>query len=254
MVVILAGGFGTRLAEYTDVIPKPLVTIGSHPILWHIMNRYSYFGHKDFCIALGYKGDNVKKFFLDAAQLDADFTINLKTGEKNLLKPSQVDWNVNLVDTGLHTMTGGRLKRLKKILKNETFLLTYGDGLSDVDLDELVRFHKKMGRMVTVTAVRPTARFGELKVNSDGTVASFAEKPQTDTGWINGGFFVIEPEFLDFIKDDETILEREPLEKAVELGELAAFMHTGFWQCMDTKRDRDYLTSLINSNQAPWLI
>ena len=252
-VVILAGGFGTRLAEYTDIIPKPMVSIGERPILWHIMKRYAHYGHKDFHIALGYKGDAVKKYFLDNNQVSSDFTIDLGTGKLSHFDRDNVDWRVTLVDTGLDTLTGGRVKRLQSFIGKDSFLLTYGDGLADIDVDALLAFHKKNKKMVTVTAVRPSARFGELQIDGD-LVYSFLEKPQTESGWINGGYFVVEPEFLDLIEDDSTILERGPLERAAELGQLAAYKHSGFWQPLDTLRDRNILEELWDSKKAPWNI
>ena len=250
-IIILAGGFGTRLSEYTESIPKPMVSIGGTPILCHIMKIFAHYGHIDFFVALGYKAEVIKEYFLNYSTLNADFTIDLGTGTVNSHSLNEVDWKVTLVDTGLHSMTGGRVRRMKHYIGNETCLLTYGDGLSDLDLDELVAFHKSHGKMVTVTAVRPGARFGELKIKG-GQVVSFQEKPQTGQGWINGGYFVFEPEFFDLIQDDGTILERDPLEQAVELNELMAFQHKGFWYCMDTKRDRDNLEVLWNSGKAPW--
>ena len=251
-VVILAGGFGTRLSEYTETIPKPMVTIGGRPILWHIMKTYSKYGFKDFIIALGYKAHVVKEYFLNYRILNSDFTVNLGTGDFHTYQSEETDWEVTLVDTGLDTMTGGRIKRLKSYIGDEPFLLTYGDGVSDINISELTEFHRNHGKMVTVSAVRPSARFGELLVTEDYQVEAFKEKPQTGEGWINGGFFVMEPEFLNFIECDSTILEREPLERVAQSGKLKAFMHNGFWQCMDTKRDRDFLESLWVSGKAPW--
>ena len=219
-VIILAGGLGTRLSEYTKTIPKPMVLINGKPMILRIMNFFSKYGFKDFYIALGYKGDVIKKYF-----------------KKNL---RNYDWNVNLIDTGKKTMTGGRLKRLKKYLGNETFLMTYGDGLSNVNLKRLIQSHKKNNKMVTLTAVRPPARFGYLKLKGH-FVNYFKEKSKADEGWINGGFFVMEPEFLRFIKSDQTYLEREPLEKLTKIKNLCAFKHKGFWQCVDTVRDKKNL-------------
>ncbi|MDC3221727.1 glucose-1-phosphate cytidylyltransferase [Planktomarina sp.] len=252
-VVILAGGFGTRLAEYTDITPKPMVAVGDRPIIWHIMRRYAQYGHKDFHLALGYKADVIKKYFLDNNKVSSDFTIDLKSGEQTYFSRDNVDWKVSLIDTGLNTLTGGRLKRLKSFIGNETFLLTYGDGLADIDIEKLLTFHKKHKKMVTVTAVRPSARFGELKIENE-IVTSFVEKPQIETGWINGGYFVVEPEFLDLIDEDSSVLEREPLELATAMGELVAYKHYGFWQCMDTKRDHDLLNELYEGGTAPWLV
>ena len=250
-VVILAGGFGTRLSEYTEVVPKPMVSIGGLPMLKHIMNRYAHFDHKDFYLALGYKADLIKDYFINYRSLKSDFTVDLSTGIVEHHKQEITDWKVTLVDTGLGSMTGGRVKRLQSFIGNEPFMLTYGDGLADIDLDALLSFHRSHGKMVTVTAVRPSARFGELIIDN-GQVMSFMEKPQIAKGWINGGYFVIQPEFLDLISGDSTILEREPLEAASSLGELMAYKHDGFWQCMDTKRDKDFLEECWNSKNAKW--
>ena len=225
-VVLLAGGFGTRISEYTKTIPKPMINIGGKPLLWHIMKLYAKQGFKDFYIALGYRGEVIKKYF----------------------NKQFYDWNINLIDTGQNTMTGGRLKRLKKYLENETFMLTYGDGLSNINLKKLVSFHKKNKKLVTLTAVRPPARFGVLKLKGN-YVDYFKEKSKLDEGWINGGFFVIEPEFFQFIKKDGTYLEREPLEQVTKKRQLAAFRHQGFWQCMDTKRDKDKLEKIIKQKK-----
>jgi glucose-1-phosphate cytidylyltransferase len=248
-VILLAGGFGTRLAEYTDVIPKPMVPVGGKPILWHIMQTYARFGHNDFYIALGYKAEVIKEYFLNYRALNADFTVDLASGSVQSHQLDAVDWRVTLVNTGDASMTGGRVKRMKSFIGNETCMLTYGDGVADIDLGELLAFHRSHGKMVTVSAVRPAARFGELKI--DGTrVVSFQEKPQMHDGWINGGYFVIEPEFFDYIEGDGTLLEREPMERVTQLGELMAYKHEGFWQCMDTKRDREVLEKhwMENSN------
>ena len=249
-VIILAGGFGTRFSEYTNTIPKPMITIGGKPILWHIMQTYAKFGHKDFYLALGYKAELIKDYFLNYRSLNANFTIELGSGNILSHQLDQVDWKVTLVDTGDKTMTGGRLKRMKEFIGDEPFMLTYGDGVTDINLDEVLKFHRSHGKLVTMSAVRPAARFGELELEGD-VVRSFKEKPQMHEGWINGGFFIIEPKFFDFIDDDSTFLEREPLEKATKLGELMAYKHKGFWHCMDTKRDHDLLESLWRSG-APW--
>ena len=225
-VILLAGGFGTRLSEYTKTIPKPMIKIGGKPMLLHIMKQYAKHGFKDFYIALGYRGEVIKKFF-----------------NKRFF-----DWNINLIETGKNTMTGGRLKRLKKYMGKETFMMTYGDGLSNVNLKKLLKFHKKNKKIVTLTAVRPPARFGALKLKGQ-RVSYFKEKAKLDEGWINGGFFVIQPGFFKFIKNDSTYLEREPLEKATKKKQLAAFKHDGFWQCMDTKRDRDKLNEILKSKK-----
>ena len=250
-VVILAGGFGIRLSEYTDSIPKPMVTVGGRPILWHIMNTYAKFEHKDFYIALGYKSEVIKEYFLNYRALNSDFTVDLLHGDIVAHQQDVVDWRVTLVATGLNSMTGGRVKRMQDFIGDETFLLTYGDGVANIDLDALVEFHKNHGKMVTVSAVHPSARFGELSINNN-VVTSFQEKPQTTQGWINGGYFVIEPEFFNLIEGDSTILEKDPLEKAAKMGELMSYQHYGFWQCMDTKRDRDSLEYLWNTDSAPW--
>jgi len=252
-VVILAGGFGTRLSEYTETIPKPMVAIGGKPILWHIMNRYAYFGHNDFYLALGYKAELIKEYFLNYRALNSDFTVDLSTGTISTHQADSEDWKVTLIHTGIDSMTGGRVKRIEPFIGKEAFLLTYGDGVADIDIHALLEFHKSHGKMVTVTAVHPGARFGELDIN-DGKVDSFKEKPQMGQGWINGGYFVVQAEFFDLIEGDKTILEKEPLERVAELGELMAYQHDGYWQCMDTKRDRDHLEELWDENRAPWKV
>jgi len=251
-VIILAGGFGTRLSEYTEMIPKPMVSIGGKPILWHIMNHYAFFGHKDFHLALGYKSEIVKEYFLNYKNLNSDFSVNLGSGSISHEHNNNIDWNVTLTQTGLNSMTGGRVKRLQTQIGNQTFLLTYGDGVSNINIDDLVSFHRSHGKMVTVSAVHPAARFGELNLEGD-KVTTFKEKPQTTRGWVNGGYFVIEPDFFDYIDGDSTILEKDPLEKVSELGELMAYRHHGFWQPMDTKRDRDSLEEMWLSGSPPWL-
>lgn len=250
-VILLAGGFGTRLAEYTDIIPKPMVAIGGKPILWHIMQIYAKYEHKDFYIALGYKAEVIKDYFLNYRSLNADFSVDLGTGVVTPHQMDSVDWRVTLVNTGDKSMTGGRVKRMQKFIGNETCMLTYGDGVADIDLDALLDFHRSHGKMVTVSAVRPAARFGELEM--DGIrVTRFQEKPQLHDGWINGGFFIIEPDFFDLIEGDDTYLEREPLEKVSQMDELRAYKHDGFWQCMDTKRDRDNLEDIFINKGGPW--
>ena len=243
-VILLAGGFGTRLSEYTEVVPKPMVQIGGKPILWHIMQTYAHFGHKDFYVALGYKAEIIKDYFLNYRALNSDFTVNLASGDITPHQTNGVDWRVTLVNTGNSSMTGGRVKRLASFIGNETFMLTYGDGVADINLDALMTFHRSHGKMVTISAVRPAARFGELEIHGHN-VMSFQEKPQLHDGWVNGGYFVIEPEFFEFISGDETLLEREPLEKAAKAGELMAYHHDGFWQCMDTLRDKEILEKKI---------
>jgi len=250
-VVILAGGFGTRLSEYTESIPKPMVAIGGKPILWHVMQWYAFYGHKDFYIALGYKAEIIKEYFLKFNSINSDFTINIRSGKLDILSSNGLDWRVTLVDTGQNSMTGGRVKRIEPYIGKEPFMLTYGDGVADVNLNTLLEFHNNHKKMVTVTAVHPVARFGELEMKGE-IVKSFQEKPQVTRGWINGGFFVCQPEFLSLIKDDSTILEREPLETVASQGELMAYKHNGFWQCMDTKRDKDFLENLWEKMEAPW--
>jgi len=228
-VIILAGGFGTRLGEVTDLIPKPMVQIGGKPIMIHIMELYAYYGHTDFFIALGYKADIIKNYF----------------NNQNL------PWNINMIDTGLDTLTGGRCKIVSKSIGNETCFLTYGDGLSDVNINNLLKFHQKNKKLITVTAVHPSARFGELNLDGD-KVLSFKEKPQLQKGWINGGFFVVEPGFFNYIENPNVMLEREPIEKATSDSQLYAYRHEGFWQCMDTRRDHKLLEKLWGNNKAPW--
>ena len=252
-VIILAGGFGTRLSEYTELIPKPMVPVGGKPILWHILQRYASYGHKDFYIALGYKSEIIKEYFLKLNSINSDFSIDLSSGKMTIHNSAGLDWKVTLVDTGLDSMTGGRLKRMQPFIGNEPFMLTYGDGVADIDINALVDFHQDHGKMVTVTAVHPAARFGELEM--DGKyVKSFQEKPQVTTGWINGGFFICQPAFFDLIDGDATILECEPLENVAQQNQLMAYKHNGFWQCMDTKRDKDLLEELWTKKQAPWYI
>ena len=250
--IILAGGFGTRFSEYTEDLPKPLIQIKEKPILWHIMNSYAQFGHNEFYVALGYKGDKIKSYFLNYKMLNSDFEVDLSNGLINDFNQSNIDWKISLVDTGLNTLTGGRAKKIHKFIGNETCMLTYGDGLSDVDIDKLIAFHRSHGKMITMTAVRPSARFGELIMDGD-KVVSFQEKPQLHDGWINGGFFVIEPEFFNLIKGEIIMLEREPLSQAVNMGELMCYKHDGFWQCMDSKRDHELLEFLCKENKYPWL-
>ena len=251
--IILAGGLGTRLGTLTDKIPKPMVQIDNKPIIWHIMSLYAKHGIKDFIIALGYKGQVIKDFFLNYKENISDFKINLKSGKIESYNYEFEDWNINLVDTGLNTMTGGRIKKLKHLIKEDDFLLTYGDGLSNVDINKLIEFHKSHGKIATVTAVRPNARFGELDI-SGIDVKSFKEKPQINNGWINGGFFVFKRGFIDLIYDSFTVLEAEPLEKAASAGQLVAHKHHGFWQCVDTPRDKEFLDQLaIQNNLYPWI-
>lgn len=252
-VVILAGGLGTRLAEETERIPKPMVEIGGRPILWHIMKLYAHHGFKEFVIALGYKGEVIKRYFADYCMLESDVTINLRDRSVRPHPEIGEDWVVHLIDTGEDTLTGGRLKRLQSFLGQATFMVTYGDGVSTVNIKELVQFHQRMGKIGTVTAVRPPARFGGILFDGD-MVREFTEKPQIGEGWINGGFMVFEPKVFGFLRDDQTILEREVLEQLVAQRQLAAFRHEGFWQCMDTLRDKRQLEAMWQSGNAPWKV
>jgi glucose-1-phosphate cytidylyltransferase len=250
-VILLAGGRGTRLAEDTAMRPKPMVEIGGRPMLWHLMRFFASYGHKDFLVACGYKGEMIKEYFRNIVVHESDFFVDLRTGSVDLITKSGLDWRVGLVDTGLETMTGGRLKRLAGLVGGETCMATYGDGLSDVNLDALLAFHRAHGRLATVTAVRPPARFGGLRLSGD-SVAEFSEKPQAEGGWINGGFFVLESRVFEYISGDDSVFEREPLERLARDGELRAFCHDGFFQPMDTVRERDLLEVLWTAGQAPW--
>ena len=250
-VVILAGGFGTRISEHTELVPKPMLPVGGKPMLWHIMQWYAQFGHKEFVIALGYKEEVIRNYFLDFYMNSSDIEVNLQNGETTVLRSSKTDWTVRLISTGLNTMTGGRLKRLQPHLRDETFMFTYGDGVSNIDLHQLLSDHKRSNSIVTVSAVRPTARFGELKI-ADTKVLSFDEKPQIESGWINGGFMVLEPDVFDYIAGDETMFEREPLSRIADEGKLSAYLHDGFWQCIDTKREYDRLEEIYRGS-PPWI-
>ena len=250
-VAILAGGVGTRLVEETEVKPKPMVEIGGRPILWHIMMHYATYGFKNFVIALGYKGEVIKKYMVDYCSLNSNLTVDLSNGKVTKHGKVKQDWIVELIDTGISTLTGGRIKRLAPYLGNETFMLTWGDGVSNVNLHELLKFHRSHGKLATLTAVRPPARFGHLDFDN-GRVKEFTEKPQTKEGWINGAFFVLEPGVFDYIDGDDTQWEREPLERLARDGQLMAYKHTDFWQCMDTLRDKRLLEELWESGKAPW--
>ena len=252
-VVILAGGLGTRLQEETTLRPKPMVEIGGRPILWHIMKQYAAFGQDDFVIACGYKSDFIKNYFLDQYNLSGNLKIDFQRGMVHREESEAENWTVNLVDTGLLTSTGGRLLRLKSWLDKSTFLLTYGDGVSNIDINALLQFHRSHGRIATVSAVRPPARFGGLILEGD-RVVRFTEKPVSGEGWINGGFLVFEPAIFDYLKSDSCSLEANALERVAEDGELAAYHHDGFWQCMDTLRDKEYLQRLWDKNEAPWRV
>lgn len=249
--VILAGGLGTRLSEETTLRPKPMVEIGGQPILWHILNIYAAHGFKEFIIAAGYKGESIKEYFAHYRLRSSDVTVDLRTGGVDLQNNRTPDWRITVADTGHATQTGGRVRRIQPWIQNETFMVTYGDGLGDVDIRALVDFHRRHGRLATITAVRPPARFGGLTFDGD-RVAVFSEKPQIGEGWINGGFMVFEPGVFDYIDGDETILERAPLEQLAAEGELYAYRHDGFWQPMDTLREKQLLESLWQSGQAPW--
>jgi glucose-1-phosphate cytidylyltransferase len=251
--VILAGGLGTRLSEETSIRPKPMVEIGGKPILWHIMNIYASHRFTEFVVACGYKGDMIKEYFSNFASRNSDLELELKSGRRQFLSDSAPDWRVFLIDTGLQTLTGGRLRRLKKWVEDGTFMLTYGDGLANVNIQQLVAFHRSHGKLATVTAVPPTPRFGSLDL-AGSAVRRFAEKPQNSEGWINGGFFVFEPGALDYIEGDQTSLERDSLEHIAADGQLMAFRHTGFWHPMDTLRDKSYLEDLWDTGDAPWKV
>jgi len=248
--VILAGGLGTRLSEETEVKPKPLVEIGEHPVLWHILKHYSAHGFNEFFVCLGYKGEAIKRFFLDRTNLAGSMRIDLRSGKVDGLDKEIEDWVMHLIETGVSTNTGGRIKRMKPYI-DETFFMTYGDGVSNVDLRALLAHHKKCGKLATLTAVRPPARFGGIAFDGD-QVAAFLEKPQAGEGWINGGFMVLEPGVFDFISDDSTSFEAETLERLCKENQLAAYKHEHFWQCMDTLRDKRLLTGLWESGTAPW--
>jgi glucose-1-phosphate cytidylyltransferase len=253
-VVILAGGMGTRLSEETEMKPKPMVEVGGRPLLWHIMQHYSHYGFNEFVICLGYKGEYIKRYIMDYAKLTSDLTVQLRSGDVMRHGRSiKCDWTVDLVDTGVNTSTGGRLKRVQQYVGNSTFMLTYGDGVSDVPVDKLLDFHQKHGKWGTLTAVRPPARFGHMHFENE-LITQFTEKPQTESGWINGGFFVMESKVFDFIPGDETWLEREPLESLAAKRQLAAYKHEGYWQCMDTLRDKRLMEELWDSGKAPWKI
>jgi len=250
-VAILAGGYGTRLAEETEIRPKPMVEIGGRPILWHIMMHYHRYHYRDFAIALGYKGEYIKRWFKDFSTLEGSMTINTISGAFVNHGSAVPDWNVDLVDTGLETLTGGRIKRLAPWLGSETFMLTWGDGLSDVNLDDLLKFHRGHGKLATMTAVRPAARYGHLEFDGN-KIVQFTEKPQTNEGWINGAFFVLEPKVFDYIDGDDVMWEHAPLEKLAADGELMAFKHESFWQCMDTIREKHLLEKMWQDGNPPW--
>lgn len=251
--ILLAGGLGTRLSEETILKPKPMVEIGGMPILWHIMKTYAAYGYTDFAIALGYKGDVIKDFFLNYKLHKSDMIVSLKSGNVRYENDASEDWTVGLHETGVNSLTGGRLFNLKKLFKpGDTFMLTYGDGVADVDIAKLVQFHKDHGKIATLTAVRPPARFGSIEMENDGHILEFKEKPQLGEGWINGGYFVFDYKVFDYLTDELTILEREPLETLAMENQLVAYRHEGFWHCMDTIRDRDNLNEIWAKGNAPW--
>jgi len=252
-VGILAGGAGSRLAEETQIKPKPMVEIGGQPILWHIMRHYAHYDFKDFVIALGYKGEIIKKYMVDYCALNSNLKIDLSTGQVAMNGGYKPDWTVELIDTGMSTMTGGRIKRLAPYMGNETFMLTWGDGVADINLRDLLDFHRAHGKLATLTAVRPPARYGHM-VFDGNQVAEFTEKPQAGEGWINGAFFVLEPGIFDYIDGDDTQWEHEPLEGLAKDGQLMAYRHTSFWQCMDTLREKHILETLWQSSHAPWKV
>jgi glucose-1-phosphate cytidylyltransferase len=253
-VVVLCGGLGTRLAEETHLRPKPMVEVGGKPVLWHILNTYAAHGFCDFSLALGYMGSYIKNYFLNYHALESDFSVDFSNGNVEVLRRAKMDWKIDLIDTGAKTLTGGRVHRLESMLApTGTFMLTYGDGLSNVDIKELLKFHRSHGKIATVTAVRPPARFGEIRIEGNA-VREFKEKPQIGEGWINGGYFVFEPEIFKYLNGDETVLEGEPLERLAKDGQLQSFKHSGFWQCMDTIRDKNLLETLWASGDAPWKI
>ena len=254
-VVLLAGGFGTRISEESHLKPKPMVEIGGKPIPWHIMKIYSHYGYNEFVICLGYKGYLIKEYFAHYFLHEADITFDFSVSNQQVVHNHHAEpWKVTLVDTGLNTMTGGRIKRVKEYIGNDPFIMTYGDGVSDVNINNLVEYHRNHGKLATVTSVQPSGRFGALDLTESDEVLGFQEKPKGDGGWINGGFFVLQPEVLDFIDNDNTTFEREPLEKLAMNTQLKAYKHAGFWQPMDTIRDKELLEKLWQQNQAPWKV
>ena len=254
-VVLLAGGYGTRLSEATHSIPKPMVEIGGKPILWHIMKTYSSYGHNDFIVCLGYKGYVIKEYFMNYFLHMSDVTIDIKENKVEVHNTNSENWKVTLVDTGLESMTGGRIKRIQKYINNETFMLTYGDGVSNIDINKLIEHHKNSKKALTVTAYKPQGKFGSLELDNEGHVAAFTEKPAGDGMWINAGYFVCEPEIFDYIKGgDKTIFERNPLEEISKDGKMTAYKHNGFWKPMDILRDNKELNEMWDSGQAPWKV
>ncbi|WP_312642515.1 glucose-1-phosphate cytidylyltransferase [Hydrogenoanaerobacterium sp.] len=254
-VVLLAGGFGTRINEESHLKPKPMIEIDGQPIMWHIMKSYSHYGVNEFIICAGYKQHVIKEYFADYYLHRSDITFDFCNGNSLTIHNNVAEpWKVTVVDTGLNTMTGGRIKRVKDYIGNEPFMMTYGDGVCDIDLGKLLEFHKSHGKLATMTAVQPGGRFGTLEIEKDNTISRFAEKHKEDGGWINGGFMVLEPQVLDFIAGDSTVFEREPLERLSGEGQLVAYQYNGFWQCMDTLRDKQYLEELLEKGKAPWKV
>lgn len=252
-VLLLAGGFGTRLSEETDIRPKPMVEIGGKPILWHIMKIYSHYGYNDFIILLGYKGYYIKEYFANYFLHQSDMTINLENNSMEILNNSSEPWKVTLIDTGLHTMTGGRIKKATTLIGDNPFLLTYGDGVSDVNIEELVNFHKSHGKLITMTSIQPKGRFGALDIDRNNKIIKFKEKPKGDGSWINGGFFVCESKVLEYISNsDSVVFEQEPLTKLANDGELMSYKHNGFWRPMDSLKDKNDLNILWEQNKAKW--
>ena len=253
-VLILAGGYGTRISEETTIRPKPMVEIGGKPILWHIMKIYSHFGFNDFVILAGYKGYYIKEYFANYFLHQSDVTFDLANNQMQVHKNTSEPWKVTILDTGIDTMTGGRIKRAKEYINNETFMLTYGDGVANVNINELVKFHQNHGKALTLTSIQPEGRFGALEIGENNQVHKFREKPKGDGSWINGGFFVCEPQVLDYIEGDTTIFERHPLESLANDGEIFTYQHTGFWKCMDTLRDKNQLNEYWDTKSAQWKV
>ncbi len=251
--VILAGGFGTRISEESHLKPKPMIEIGGKPILWHIMKEYSHYGINEFIICCGYKQEKIKEYFKDYYLYASDVTFDMKKNKVEIHNNYSEPWSVTLIDTGLNTMTGGRIKRIRDYVGDETFMLTYGDGVCDLNIKDLLKFHKKHGKIATITAVQPGGKFGALKINDSNVIESFVEKSKADGGWINGGYMVLEPEVFDYIEGDSTVFEKAPLETLAKEGNLVAYKYDGFWQCMDVLKDKNYLEDLIASGDAPWM-
>lgn len=253
-VVILAGGYGTRISEESMVRPKPMIEINGQPILWHIMKEYAYYGFNDFIICAGYKQHVIKQYFADYYLYNSDITFDFSNDNQMIVHNNVAEpWKVTIIDTGLNTLTGGRIKRVKEYIGDEPFLLTYGDGVCDVNISDVVEYHKKYGKLATMTAIMPGGRFGTLEINGENQIERFAEKRKEDGGWINGGYMVLEPEVIDYIEGDQTTFEREPLEKLSNEGQLVAYKYNGFWQCMDTMKDKMYLEELLEKGKAPWV-